>query len=65
MGLMFRETSDPGSRHVMLVVSASMGIAMQYRAQTNGITNNVAITTGGSPEWLRLKRSGNTFTGFA
>lgn len=25
MGLMFRETPDPGSRHVMLVVSASMG----------------------------------------
>ena len=65
MGLMFRETPDPGSRHVMLVVSGSMGVAMQYRAQTNGISNNVAITTGAAPEWLRLRRSGNTFTGFA
>ena len=65
MGLMFREAPDPGSRHVMLVVSASMGVAMQYRAQTNGTSNNVAITTGTPPEWLRLRRSGNTFTGFA
>jgi regulation of enolase protein 1 (concanavalin A-like superfamily) len=65
MGLMFRETGDPGSRHVMLVVSASRGVAMQYRAQTNGISANVALTTGAAPEWLRLRRSGNTFTGFA
>lgn len=65
MGLMFRETLDPGSRHVMLIVSGSMGVAMQYRAQTNGISSNVAITTGAAPEWLRLKRSGNTFTGYA
>jgi hypothetical protein len=65
MGLMFRETNDPGSRHVMIVVSAEMGVAMQYRAQPNGISSNVALATGAAPEWLRLRRSGNTFTGYA
>jgi regulation of enolase protein 1 (concanavalin A-like superfamily) len=66
MGLMFRETEDPGSRHVMLVVSAAKGVvAMQYRDQPNGISRDVALTTGAAPEWLRLRRSGNTFTGYA
>lgn len=64
-GLMFRESQNSGSPHVMLVVSASMGVAMQYRAQQGGISSNVAITTGAAPEWLRLRRTGNTFTGFA
>jgi regulation of enolase protein 1 (concanavalin A-like superfamily) len=65
MGLMFRETADPGSRHVMLIVSAGMGVAMQYRAEPGGISSNVALTTGAAPEWLRLRRSGSTFTGYA
>ncbi|MGH9310352.1 MAG: FG-GAP-like repeat-containing protein [Vicinamibacterales bacterium] len=64
-GLMFRESDDPGSRHVMLIVSAAMGVAMQYRAQPGGISSNVAITSGAAPEWLRLRRTGNTFTGYA
>jgi hypothetical protein len=65
IGLMFRETPDPGSRHVMLIVSAAKGVAMQYRAETGGISRDVAITTGAAPEWLRLERTDNTFTGYA
>jgi hypothetical protein len=65
MGLMFRETSDPGSRHVMLIVSAGKGVAMQYRAEPGGISRNVTLSSGAAPEWLRLRRSGDTFTGYA
>jgi regulation of enolase protein 1 (concanavalin A-like superfamily) len=65
LGLMFRESTDPGARHVMLVVSAASGVAMQYRAQPGGISSNVALATGAAPEWLRLRRTGNTFTGYA
>ncbi len=65
LGLMFRESADPGARHVMLVVSAASGVAMQYRAQPGGISSNVAVATGAAPEWLRLRRTGNTFTGYA
>jgi hypothetical protein len=49
----------------MLVVSADKGLAMQYRAQPNGVSSDVALAGGAAPEWLRLRRSGNTFTGFA
>jgi hypothetical protein len=38
---------------------------MLYRARPGGITSNVALTTGAAPEWLRLRRTGNTFTGCA
>ena len=65
MGLMFRETPDPGSRHLMLIVSAANGVAMQYRAEPGGISRNVTLSTGAAPEWMRLSRSGNTFTGYA
>jgi regulation of enolase protein 1 (concanavalin A-like superfamily) len=65
MGLMFRETPAPGSRHVMLIVSAANGVAMQYRSDPGGISRNVVLSTGAAPEWLRLRRSGNTFTGYA
>lgn len=65
LGLMFRETSDPRSRHVMLVVSANAGLAMQYRGEFGGVSSNVALTPGAAPEWIRLRRTGNTFTGYA
>jgi regulation of enolase protein 1 (concanavalin A-like superfamily) len=65
MGLMVRETTAPGSRHVMLIVSAAKGVAMQYRDEPGGISRNVVLSTGAPPEWLRLRRSGNTFTGYA
>ena len=65
LGPMFRESAAPGARHVMLVVSAGAGLAMQYRAEPGGISSNVALTPGTAPEWLRLRRSGNTFTGAA
>ena len=65
LGLMVRETLDPASPHVMLIVSAERGLAMQYRAEPGGISRNVALTPGTAPVWLRLTRRGNTFTGYA
>ena len=66
-GVMIREGLDtaPGSRHVMLIVSPGEGIAMQYRASTNGVTQNVAIVPGAAPAWLRLARNGSLFIGEA
>jgi hypothetical protein len=64
-GVMFRETLTPGSKHVMLIVSPGKGIAMQYRGATGGASANVALQPGAAPEWLRLTRAGNTFTGAA
>jgi hypothetical protein len=62
---MFRESLAAGSKHVMAIVSPAKGVAMQYRGATNGASANAALAAGVAPEWLRLTRAGNTFTGFA
>ncbi len=64
-GVMFRETLAAHSKHVMLIVSPGRGIAMQYRSATGGVSSNAALQAGTAPEWLRITRTGNTFTGYA
>jgi len=68
-GVMFRELNGPnpqapGSRHVMVVVTPGKGVAMQYRAIENGPSAQVAVQAGTAPQWVRLTRDGNTFTGW-
>ena len=62
-GVMFRESSSPGSRHVMLVATPAKGLAMQYRPVAGGLSHNVVLTPGAIPKWVRLTRRGNVFTG--
>ncbi len=62
-GVMFRESLAPGAKHAMAIVSPLRGIAMQYRAETGGVSANAGARAGAAPQWLRLQRAGNTFTG--
>ena len=64
-GVMFRDALTPGSSHVSLFVTPGKGVAMQYRRTTGGTSAQVAAIAGVAPEWLRLARSGNIFTGYA
>ncbi len=64
-GLMFRDTLDANAKQVMTIVAAERGVAMQYRAATGGVSANAALATGAAPEWLRLTRRGDSFTGYA
>jgi len=61
-GVMFRETLTPGSKHVMAIVSPGKGLALQYRASTGGSSAQAANIAGTAPKWIRLQRTGNTFT---
>jgi hypothetical protein len=49
----------------MVIVSPGKGVAMQYRAEPNGLSAQVAVRPGTAPEWVRLSRSGATYTGYA
>ena len=66
---MFRELSGSGptpeanARHVMVVVTPGRGVAMQYRSVTGGTSVQVAVRPGAAPAFVRLTRSGHTFTG--
>ena len=61
-GVMFRESLQPGSKHVMALASAANGLALQYRRATSGNSRQAAVVAGSAPEWLRLRRRGDTFT---
>ena len=63
-GVMIRETQTAGSAHAFMLVSAGKGVAFQRRDVTNGTSVSTAGSASTAPRWIRLTRSGNTFTAY-
>jgi beta-glucanase (GH16 family) len=64
-GVMVRETTAANSSFVDVVLTPGNGVSMQYRASTGASAVEVARVTGlTAPRWVKLVRSGNTFTGY-
>jgi len=63
-GVMIREALTGGSTHAMMVVTAGNGTAFQRRTSTGGSSSHTAGSSVTAPYWVRLVRSGNTFTGY-
>ncbi|MFM7245332.1 MAG: fibronectin type III domain-containing protein, partial [Planctomycetaceae bacterium] len=62
--VMIRESADVNARQAVMVVSATNGIAWQYRQNVGGSGVVVAgPTTQAAPAWIRVARAGNRFTG--
>jgi alpha-N-arabinofuranosidase len=63
-GVMIRASLDAGAANAFVAVTPGNGVTWQYRSSAGGSTgyNN----TGGlsAPYWVKLVRSGNTFTGY-
>ncbi len=64
-GVMMRETTNPDSKHCMIVVSSANGVAFQRRVATAGVTTHTAGPIVAAPYWVRLVRTGNIFTASA
>jgi hypothetical protein len=63
-GLMIRQDTDPQSAYYAVLVTPEHGIVIQYRS-TKGETTSLPVTiTGHTPVYLRVARSGNTFTAY-
>ena len=62
-GVMIRQTLDPGSVNVAIVVTPDMGVSFQYRIETDAGTEETTEAGITAPQWVRLTRSGNIFTG--
>jgi hypothetical protein len=61
-GVVIRETLDPGSRYAGVVITPGSGVLFQRRL-SNAIAATVTTQTSVAvPRWLKLTRSGNTFT---
>ncbi len=63
-GVMIREELTAGSTHAMSVVTVGNGIAFQRRTVTDGVSDHTAGGAYSAPYWVRLVRSGDTFTGY-
>jgi regulation of enolase protein 1 (concanavalin A-like superfamily) len=67
VGLMARETLEAGSKYTAVLGTPSvMGVVFEYRGTNNQISAKMGNMPPNYPDcWIRLKRSGNTFNGFA
>lgn len=65
-GVMFRASLSSGARNVLMAVTAEGNSALQARAVPNSGNNDTSITgpAGKVPRWMKLVRSGDTFTGY-
>lgn len=64
-GIMFRSGSAANATNVSIFVTPGHGISFQRRTTTGGSTTTSELAGRTAPQWLRLTRSGSTFTGFA
>ncbi|HTK75148.1 MAG TPA: NF038122 family metalloprotease [Gemmataceae bacterium] len=62
-GVMIRQGVNTDSRNAFLAVTRSSGIRFTSRTAAGKTTDSIA-STGAAPVWLRLTRSGSTFTAY-
>ena len=71
VGVMIRETLDPGSKNVAMLLTPahqnarSNGIQFQRRADTGGKSSTTEGGKYSPPGWVMVARSGDTFTGYS
>ena len=63
-GVMFRNDTTAGSANVAVFVTPGQGVTMQYRSTAGGSTSDTAVGTVQAPQWVKLVRAGNNFTGY-
>ena len=66
-GVMIRETLTGGSKNAFVFLNAPQykDAEFSYRATTAGATTVSGSVAAPPPYWIKLTRSGNTFTGYA
>ena len=63
-GVMIRESLSPSAVNAFVGVTPGNGVTWQYRSATSGATTYNNTTALSAPYWVKLVRSGNTFTGY-
>ena len=61
-GVMIRETLDAGSAHAAVVVTPGNGVSFPRRPFANGASEQIGQTGITAPHWVKLTRTGETFT---
>jgi lysophospholipase L1-like esterase/regulation of enolase protein 1 (concanavalin A-like superfamily) len=63
-GVMIRESLNANSSHAMVVVPPGNGVSFQRRGSTGGGSSDTSNSGLNAPYWVRIVRSGNTFTAY-
>lgn len=63
-GIMIRETLSAGSSHAFMALTPANGAAFQRRQTTGSGSQHTGLAGMTAPRWLRLVRSGTTFSGY-
>ncbi|MDB6110083.1 MAG: hypothetical protein JWR69_1833, partial [Pedosphaera sp.] len=65
-GVMIRETLAANSRQAIMLISADQGASFERRVTIGGLSTDNTAGLGSifAPYWVKLVRSGNTFTGY-
>ena len=63
-GVMIRESLNANSKHAMVVVTPSKGVSFQRRVSTGGSSSDTTLSGIKAPEWAKIRRDGNLFTGY-
>lgn len=63
-GVMIRETLDADSKHALMYVTANGSTAFLRRTSTGDNSTNTAGSSVTTPYWVKVIRSGDTFTGY-
>ena len=65
VGIMIRNSADPGAAHAFMLVSGGKGLAFQRRRTQGGLTTSIDGGAGAAPRWLWLSRRGTKITAYA
>ncbi len=63
-GIMIRASLNANAANAFIALTPGNGVTWQYRSSSGGSTTWNQTTGLNAPYWIRLARSGNTFTGY-
>ncbi len=63
-GVMIRQSLDAGAANAFIAVTPGNGVTWQYRSSAGGNTSWNQTAGLNAPYWVKLVRSGSTFTGY-
>ena len=63
-GVMFRDALTTGSANAFVALTPGNGATFQWRSNANGSTNASTFIGAAIPYWVRLTRSGSSFTAY-
>jgi hypothetical protein len=63
-GVMLRDGMAANGMSILVDVTPSNGVNMQWRASTGGVWSNTQVTGVTAPRWVKIIRSSNTYSGY-